>query len=30
MNQGGDGGYSLLVSDIRRSWEAAQKLAAKT
>ena len=27
MNISGDGGYSLLVSDIRRAWEAAQKLA---
>ena len=26
MNMGGDGGYSLLVADIRRAWEAAQKL----
>jgi uracil-DNA glycosylase family 4 len=29
MNMGGDGGYSLLVGDIRRAWEAAQQLAAK-
>lgn len=29
MNIAGDGGYSLLVSDIRRAWEAAQRLAAK-
>jgi DNA polymerase len=27
MNISGDGGYSLLVSDITRAWEAAQKLA---
>jgi DNA polymerase len=26
---GSDGGYSLLVADIQRAWEAAQKLAAK-
>lgn len=26
MNMGGDGGYSLLVGDIRRAWEAAQRL----
>ncbi len=29
MNISGDGGYSLLVSDIARSWEAAQILVAK-
>jgi DNA polymerase len=29
MNISGDGGYSLLVQDIRRAWEAAQTLAAK-
>jgi DNA polymerase len=28
-NISGDGGYSLLVADIARAWEAAQKLAAK-
>ncbi|CAN5407460.1 uracil-DNA glycosylase [soil metagenome] len=28
-NMGGDGGYSLLVSDIQKAWEAAQKLVAK-
>ncbi len=28
-NKGGDGGYSLLVSDIRRAYEAALKLAEK-
>ena len=28
-NKGGDGGYSLLVSDIRRAYEAAVKLAEK-
>ena len=27
MNISGDGGYSLLVADITRAWEAAQKLA---
>jgi len=27
MNISGDGGYSLLVADIKRAWEAAQKLA---
>lgn len=26
MNISGDGGYSLLVADIKRAWEAAQKL----
>jgi uracil-DNA glycosylase family 4 len=26
-NLGGDGGYSLFVSDIRKAWETAQKLA---
>lgn len=26
---GNDGGYSLLVQDIRKAWEAAQRLAAK-
>lgn len=26
MNISGDGGYSLLVSDITRAWQAAQKL----
>jgi uracil-DNA glycosylase len=26
-NMGGDGGYSLLVSDIARAWAAAQRLA---
>ncbi|MGV3614524.1 MAG: uracil-DNA glycosylase [Fimbriimonas sp.] len=26
-NMGGDGGYALLVADIARAWEAAQKLA---
>ncbi len=25
MNIGGDGGYSLLVADIQRAWQAAQK-----
>lgn len=29
MNMGGDGGYSLLVGDIRRAWEAAQRLVTK-
>lgn len=29
MNMGGDGGYSLLVSDIQKAWEAAQRLLAK-
>ncbi len=29
MNMGGDGGYSLLVQDISRAWQAAQKLAAQ-
>ncbi len=29
MNMGGDGGYSLLVGDIQRAWEAAQRLASK-
>ena len=29
MNIAGDGGYSLLVSDITRAWEAACKLAEK-
>ncbi|MDR3690101.1 MAG: uracil-DNA glycosylase [Fimbriimonas sp.] len=29
MNISGDGGYSLLVADIQRAWEAAQKLATK-
>lgn len=28
-NISGDGGYSLLVADIARAWEAAQRLAAK-
>ena len=28
MNISGDGGYSLLVSDITRAWQAAQKLLA--
>ena len=28
-NISGDGGYSLLVQDIQRAWEAAQKLASK-
>ncbi len=28
-NKGGDGGYSHLVGDIRRAWEAAQILIAK-
>lgn len=28
-NISGDGGYSLLVADIARAWEAAQKLATK-
>lgn len=30
MNMGGDGGYSLLVGDIRRAWEAAQRLVTST
>ena len=30
MNISGDGGYSLLVGDIARAWEAAQILAAKS
>jgi DNA polymerase len=29
MNVEGDGGYSLLVQDIRRAWEAALRLASK-
>ncbi len=29
MNISGDGGYSLLVGDIARAWEAAQRLALK-
>jgi DNA polymerase len=29
MRDGSDGGYSLLVSDIKRAWEAAQKLIEK-
>lgn len=29
MNISGDGGYSLLVADIARAWEAAQRLIAK-
>lgn len=29
-NISGDGGYSLLVADIARAWEAAQRLASKT
>jgi len=29
MNIDGDGGYGFLVADIRKAWEAAQKLAAK-
>lgn len=29
MRDGSDGGYSLLVADIRKAWEAAEKLAAK-
>jgi DNA polymerase len=29
-NMGGDGGYSLLVADIRKAWDAAIRLAAKT
>lgn len=29
MNISGDGGYSLLVGDIQRAWEAAQRLASK-
>jgi hypothetical protein len=29
MNISGDGGYSLLVADIKRAWEAAQKLAGR-
>lgn len=28
-HSGSDGGYSLLVADISRAWEAAQKLAAR-
>jgi DNA polymerase len=28
-SSGGDGGYSLLVQDIAKAWEAAQRLAAK-
>lgn len=28
MNISGDGGYSLMVQDIRKAWEAAQKLLA--
>lgn len=30
MNMGGDGGYSLLVLDIQRAWEAALRLADKS
>ncbi len=30
MNISGDGGYSLLVGDIARAWEAAQKLLARS
>ena len=30
MNISGDGGYSLLVGDIQRAWEAAQRLATKS
>lgn len=29
MNITGDGGYSLLVDDIRKAWEGAQRLRAK-
>lgn len=29
MNISGDGGYSLLVADIKRAWEAAQKLSSR-
>ncbi len=29
MNMGGDGGYSLFVQDIKRAWEAANKLREK-
>ena len=29
MNMGGDGGYSLLVEDIRKAWAAAERLKLK-